>query len=104
MKKNGRTVSIEVKELIHAPPIPSDKSNKGPTQQADAPIADSTAPIPNQVVLFSVVSCSVAIFVPLRTEDLITSRSLAQNYGFTGVSITRRIAGYATFIDTSVKS
>ncbi len=29
----------------------------------------------------------------LRTEDLIASESLARNYDFTGVSITRRIVG-----------
>ncbi len=33
-----------------------------------------------------------------RTVDLIISRSLAQNYGFTEVPITRRIAGYATIL------
>ncbi len=36
--------------------------------------------------------------ITIKTEDLITSRSLAQNYGFTEVPITRRIAGYATIL------
>ena len=35
---------------------------------------------------------SSIVFPLLRTENLITSRSLAQNYGFIRVSITRRIA------------
>lgn len=66
MIKKGRTTSIDVKVLIHAPPIPKDNNNKGPTQQTDAPIAANTAPIPNQGVLFLVMSCSSAIFVLLR--------------------------------------
>lgn len=45
--KNGRIGSIAVNVLIHAPPIPKDNSKKGPTQQAEAPIAANKAPIPN---------------------------------------------------------
>ena len=48
MIKKGRIGSMDVSVLIHAPPIPKDKSKKGPTQQTDAPIAANTAPIPNQ--------------------------------------------------------
>jgi hypothetical protein len=41
----GRTDSNEVKVLIHAPLMPRDKSNSGPTQQTDAPMAATTAPM-----------------------------------------------------------
>jgi hypothetical protein len=60
--KNGRAESIEVKILIHAPPMPSDNSSKGPTQQTEAAMAASAALIPNQgSFLGEGVSCSVVI-------------------------------------------
>lgn len=41
--KTRMTASIEVKELIHALPIPNDKRTKGRTQQTDTPIAANNA-------------------------------------------------------------
>ena len=67
MIKKGRTDSIEVSVLIHAPPIPKDKSNRGPTQQTDAPMAANTAPNPSQEDLLYGVSVSVF------TKDLANS-------------------------------
>lgn len=70
MKKNGRTDSIEVKALIHAPLIPKDKSSKGPTQQADAPMAASIAPTSNQVTSLGGVSCFIVIKILLREPKI----------------------------------
>ena len=43
--KKGRSGSMAVSVLIHAPPIPKDKSTKGTTQHTDAPIAATKATI-----------------------------------------------------------
>jgi hypothetical protein len=61
MMKNGGTGSIAVSVLIQAPPMPKDKSKKGPTQHAEAPIAANTAPIPSHDGVLMGVSGSVFI-------------------------------------------
>ncbi len=49
MIKKGRIDDMEVSVLIQAPPIPSDRSNNGPTQHTEAPTAANIAPIPSQL-------------------------------------------------------
>jgi len=57
---------MEVSVLIHAPPIPKESSKKGPTQQAEAPIAANSAPAPSHEVFEAAVCCSVVMrFAPI---------------------------------------
>jgi hypothetical protein len=68
--KNGRIDSMEVSVLIQAPPIPSDKSNNGPTQQTDAPMADNVAPNPSQIDLSEGGSKSDCIKSPKQNSNV----------------------------------
>jgi hypothetical protein len=76
MMKNGRAGSSPVNVLIHAPPMPKDKSKKGPTQHAEAPIAAKRAPTPSHDGVLIGVSGSVFMKISSTKQCSMLARSL----------------------------